>query len=184
MLHQDQWTRALFTLDFSETKKRMLERFEAWLDLPENKERLKLYNRDTTGKTGESKDRLKDLATWRLYEGLPAHDRFNRLIKFTQDNRKKFANPTRIGGVQYKKGDDMPFHDARKGQSREEPLNKAPLYSEESSVRKAIGEARKYLAKIIRWEFGDQSGSEVAKEVIKRYEMFMKGDVKISKSSS
>jgi hypothetical protein len=161
-----QFVHALFTLDFSETKKRMLQRFEAWLDLPENKSRLARHRRNTTGKTGKPKDRLKDLAALRLHEKLG----FGKMLEFTRRNRKRFDKATKLDGVHYKKGDPMPFHDARKGQGV--PLNEAPLYSEESSAQKAKAHAKEYLTELIPWEFGELAqpkgetyGQHIAREV-------------------
>jgi hypothetical protein len=110
------WLHVLFTLDFCKTRKQLLQEFKAWLDLPENKARLNAHQRNPTGKTGLFKDRLKDLAAWRLYRELGC----KRALAFAEQHRKRD-----------KHGNPKPFHDARKEQSKTKmPLNEAPLYSE------------------------------------------------------
>lgn len=165
LLDKGQWVHALFTLDFSESKKRMLERFEAWLDLPENKRRLNDYQRKATGKTGAFKDRLKKVAEWRLYDELG----FRKASEFTEANRKR--SPAGI---------PRPFHDAREGQSNKVARNRAPLWSEESSAVKAKAKAQEYLAEMIPWEFEDTPKSKFLEKWLK----CMKQAPKISKSSS
>src|SRR5207248_2860278 len=64
------WVHVIFTLDFGKTKKRLLQEFDKWLQLPQNKARFDAHKQNPTGKTGASKDRLKDLAAWRLYREL------------------------------------------------------------------------------------------------------------------
>lgn len=138
-------TLALFNLDFTEPKKRMLARFAAWLDLPENKHRLNSHRRDPRGTTGASKDRLKDLAVWRLYDKLG----FNGMLDFASKHRMHFTD-----------GRPRPFHDARQEQSKKQPLDQAPLCSEESFALKAKARAKKYLAEINPWEFGRYAEEE------------------------
>jgi hypothetical protein len=173
VLGKGQWVEALFTLDFSETKKRMLQRFEAWLDLPGNQERFAKHESDPTGKTGTYKDRLKDLAIWRLYDKLG----FDKMLKFAKDNRKCFKRPTVLNGVRYSARDPMPFHDARKGSG---PINQAPLCSQESSAGHHKQRAKDYLAELIPWNCEEQPEGEFTKQVLKH----LKKGGKISKSSS
>jgi hypothetical protein len=92
VLKKGQWLHVLFTLDMSKKKKRLVQEFEAWLDLKENRHE---HRRNLTGKTGLFKDRLKDLAVSRLYErlgfdGMPPteknhhrtnHGRFTTLVR-------------------------------------------------------------------------------------------------------
>jgi hypothetical protein len=109
------YVHAMFTLDFSKTKKRLLQEFDRWLRLPENRARLRAHGRKPIGKTGWFKDSLKDLAAWRLYRELG----FNEALAFAEKNRKRD-----------KDGTPRQFHDARREQSkRKMPLNEAPLYS-------------------------------------------------------
>lgn len=131
------WVYALFTLDFGKTKKRLVDEFAAWLDLPENQGRFKKHRRDPIGKTGTFKDHLKALATWRLYDKLG----FDGMLKFSEANRRRAGS-----------GMPLAFHDARKGQGRPVPLNQAPLCSEQSFAEKAKARAKAYMAQIIPWE--------------------------------
>lgn len=165
VLHQDQWTWALFTIDFRKTKKRLLQEFEKWLELPENQKRFDDYERDPTGKTGMFKDRLKDLAGGRLYAELG----FDKALKFTDANRK--CSPA---------GAPLPFHDARKGQSNEVARNQAPLWSEPAAALKAKAKVRGYLAEIIPSEFEKRPKSKF----LEIMEKALPNDPKISKSSS
>jgi len=135
------WLFAAFSLNFTQTKKRMRQRFEAWLDLPENKLRFTKYASDPTGKTGTFKDRLKDLAAWRLFDELG----WNGLLDYTNANRKRD-----------KTGKPLVFHDARKGQSAKVPLNEAPLFNDQAQCLNAIQRAKDYLKQIIPWEFEEQ----------------------------
>jgi hypothetical protein len=135
-----QWVHALFTIDFSKTKKRLRREFQKWLERPQNKERFAKHGHSPIGKTGVFKDRLKDLAAWRLYRELGC----NEALAFAEKNRKRD-----------KDGKPRQFHDARKEQSKSKmPLNEAPLYSEESGFLKAKARALQYRAELIPWEFG------------------------------
>ena len=144
-VNKQQWTHALFTLDFGKAKKRLMQEFEMWLDLPENKERLTAFKNRRIGRTGTFKDRLKDLAAWRLYQALGC----DAALAFAEANRKK------------DKADRFrPFHDPRHGQSKSTPLNQAPLYSEESAFLKAKARALEYLAEVMPGEFGGKPEAE------------------------
>jgi hypothetical protein len=126
-----------------------LQEFKEWLDLPENKARLNAHQQNPTGKTGVFKDRLKDLATWRLYRELGC----KRALAFAEQHRKrdKHWNP-------------KPFHDARKEQSKTKMrLDEAPLsteYNEESGFRKAKARALAYEKELIPWAFGKSDDPE------------------------
>ena len=101
----------MFTLDFTATKKRLLEQFDKWLQLPENQARFHSYGRKPIGTTGVFKDRLKDLAAWRLYRALGCRE----ALAFAEKNRKRNKN-----------GRPRQFHDARREQSKTKmPLNEA-----------------------------------------------------------
>ena len=132
------WVHVMFTLDFSKTRKRLRQEFEKWLQLPENKARFDAPKWNPIGRTGRFKDRLKDLAAWRLYRELGC----NEALEFAEENRKPD-----------KRGTPRPFHDPRQGQSKV-ALNQAALYSEESGFLKAKARATIYIAKLIPWEFG------------------------------
>ena len=165
------WVHVLFTVDFNKTKKRLLQEFDTWLQLPENKARFDTHKRDPTGTTGDSKDRLKDLAAWRLYRLLGC----NEALAFAEKNRKrdKHRKPRQ-------------FHDARKEQSKTKmPLNEAPLYSEESGFLKAKARAQKRLARLFPWEFGmfAEDAEKSRNELVKVFRNALKQAQKISKSS-
>jgi hypothetical protein len=127
--------RVLFDLDFRKTKKQLLSEFSAWLDLAENKQLLCKHNVPRVGTTGKARDRLKDLATWRLYRELG--NNWNAANDFAEQNRKP----------------SVAFHDARQGQSKKVPLTQAPLGSEQSYFLKAKSRAQSFLADYIPEEF-------------------------------
>jgi hypothetical protein len=133
----------LFTLDFCKTRKRLLQEFDEWLRLPENEARFDAHEQNPIGKTGVFKDRLKDLAAWRLYRELGC----NGALEFAERNRKrdKYGRPRQ-------------FHDARKEQSKAKMLlEEAPLYSqynEQSGFLKAKARAMTFEKKFMpRWAF-------------------------------
>ena len=131
---------ALLPLDFSKSKKRLLQEISKWLDLPENKARFDKHRpKSEAGTEKQAKDRLKDLAAWRLCEKRG----WERALKFAEQHRKRD-----------KSGRPRAFHDPRQGQATKIPLNEAPLYSEESGFLKAKKRAKDYLAELIPWEFG------------------------------
>src|SRR4029453_17484714 len=51
--------RVMFTLNFTKTRKRLLQEFDKWLQLPENKARFDAHTQNPIGKMGLFKDRLK-----------------------------------------------------------------------------------------------------------------------------
>jgi hypothetical protein len=140
------WVHVIFCLNFDKTKKRLVQEFDKWLQLPENKARFDAHKQNPTGKTGAFKDRLKDLAAWRLYRELGS----KKALAFVEENRKPDEH-----------GKPRQFHDGRKEQSKTKmPLNEAPLYSadnEESQFLKAKGRARNYLGELIPWESGEDA---------------------------
>lgn len=134
----DDWPffHALFLLDFSKDRSRLVDEFEAWLQIPENEARFEKYRPKTKTEKGtakEAKDRLKDLAAWRLYRTVGC----DGALQFTGKHRKRDK-----GGV------PRPFLDARKGQSMT-PRNEAPLYSEESGFQKAQARAEEHLGELL-----------------------------------
>jgi hypothetical protein len=65
------FVQALLPLDFSKSRRRLLDEIDLWLQLPENKARFDKHERKTeTGTEKEAKDRLKDLAAWKLFREL------------------------------------------------------------------------------------------------------------------
>jgi hypothetical protein len=131
---------ALLPLDFSKSRKRLLQEIGKWLDLPENKARFDKHKPKTeAGTEKEAKDRLKDLGAWRLCEKLG----WEQALEFAEQHRKRD-----------KSGRTRAFHDPRQGQANKVPLNEAPLYSEESGFLKAKARALKHRAKLFPWEFG------------------------------
>jgi hypothetical protein len=130
---------AVLPLDFSKSRKRVCREINDWLELPDNKARFEKHKPTKEGGTPkEAKDRLKDVATWRLYRELGC----DRALSFADKNRRRDDS-----------GRPRPFHDPRKGQTKVPP-NDAPLYSEESGFLKAKKRAEDHLAELIPWEFG------------------------------
>jgi hypothetical protein len=162
------WVHALFTLNFTKTKKRLLQEFDEWLRLPENEQRFSRYQYNPVGKTGEFKDRLKDLAAWRLYQGC--------------DRDWKTAN----NFAQSHRLNHRPFHDPRQGQTTKVAVSEAPLYSEQSGFLKAEKRALAYRAKLIPWEFGKyaEEREQQKREWAATFRRALKEAKKISKSSS
>lgn len=168
------WVHVLFTLDFRETETQLRKNFSAWLRLPQNKARLAKHQRNPIGTTGADKDRLKDLAAWRLYREFG----YVRALRFVEVNRKRdgLGNPRK-------------FHDTHKAPSEGLSPSETPLYSEESGFSNAKRRARHYLAKSIPWEFGEfaEEQRSAEQELGKRFEEALKSakkTPKISKSSS
>lgn len=139
----------LFEVDLSARKGDLTRQFNKWLELPENKARLKLYNLEKRGTADKWKDRLKDLAAWRLYrEHGHSCDKANQ---FASDHRKKFKNWPEIhrtckkvkGKWPYKPDDPRPFRDAK--QTGNDAANTAPPFSCDDDYRHAKSEAKKFL---------------------------------------
>jgi hypothetical protein len=159
----------LLPFDFSKSKKRILQEIGKWLDLSENKARFDKHSPKTeAGTEKQAKDRLKDLAAWRLYRDLASE----RALSFAEENRKRDES-----------GKPCPFHDWRQDQTKKLSPNEAPLYSEESGFLKAKARALKYLAEVIPWEFGKYAGT-FGHEMVERFKKALKEAQEISKSSS
>ena len=134
------FVQALLPLDFSKKRTRLLKEIGLWLQQSENKARFDKHEVKTeAGTAKQAKDRLKDVATWRLYRELGC----DRALSFAEENRKRDES-----------GVPRPFHDPRKGRTKKVPPNEAPLYSEESGFLKAKERAEDHLAELIPWEFG------------------------------
>jgi hypothetical protein len=142
------FVQALLPLDFSKSKKRLLQEISKWLEVPENKARFNKHKRTTeAGTEKQAKDRLKDLAAWKLFRELGR----DGAPEFAEQHRKRD-----------KRGRPRAFHDPREahkewGELKKVPPNEAPLYSwqtGESAFRKAKVRVDRYLAQLIPWEFG------------------------------
>lgn len=193
----------LLPLDFRKSKKRLLKEIDLWLQLPENKARFDKHELKTeAGTEKEAKDRLKDLAAWRLLRGFEGDS--EKANSFANEHRKKFNARTTIRlqlqkgpdekkgcfeKITYQQGDARPFHDARRGQSNE-PLNEADLYSEATGWLQAKARTQAYLGELMPWEFGKfaQEQRSAEQQFKKRFWDAQKGakkdTSKISKSSS
>jgi hypothetical protein len=145
---------SLLVLDFSKSKKRVRQEIDDWLELPENKARFdkhkprwkklatKLPAEDLAAMLplteDEAKDRLKDLAAWKVYL---EHERdFDKAIEFTNNHRLE------------DKGNPRPFHDHRQGQTKKADVNRAPLYSERTGFQRAGKRVKEFKIKLLRWE--------------------------------
>jgi hypothetical protein len=136
------WFHALFLLDFSKDRSRLKDEFDAWLQLPQNKARFEKYKpkiKTEKGTANEAKDRVKDLAAWRLERTLG----WKAATEYVRTHRLKDAA-----------GRPRPFMDARTGQTEKTPLNDAPLYGHESGWSKAKARAKKHRAELFPWEYG------------------------------
>jgi len=136
---------AIFTLDFSKSKKQLGKEFAEWLELPVNRERLIRHKKPSIGASGGAVDRLKDLAAWRLYREFG--NKWNAANDFANKHRKE----------------NRAFHDARKGQSKNVHRAEADLGNEESYFLKARRRALNYLAEFIPDEFA-MSAEKISKK--------------------
>jgi hypothetical protein len=134
------FVQALFPLDFSKSRRRLLDEMDLWLQLPENKARFDKHEPKTeVGTEKEAKDRLKDLGAWKLFR----ERGWEGALEFAEQYRKRDES-----------GTPKPFHDPRQGQSKKVSVSEAPLYSEQSGFLRAEKRALDYRAKLIPWEFG------------------------------
>lgn len=122
---------------------------------------------------GALRDRLKDLASWRLYRALGCE----AALSFAVENRKAD-----------KAGRPLAFHDHRVGQTKKVPLNQSPLYSEgDSAFAQAKARATRYLGELLPWEFGkiEEERQRQSAEIVQRWTDAMKKFApKVSKRSS
>lgn len=174
------FVQALLPLDFSKSKTRLLEEIDLWLQLPENKARFDKHEMKTeAGTEKEAKDRLKDLAAWKLFRELGWH----KALQFAERHRKSDES-----------GRPRAFHDPRQGRKEQGkltkvPPNEAPLYSwqtGEAAFRKAKMRVDHHLAEIIPWEFGRyaEESETFGREMVGRFIEALKAAPKTSKSSS
>ncbi len=164
------FVQAFLPLDFRKSKKRLLQEIDKWLELPENKDRFDKHKPMTeAGTEKQAKDRLKDLAAWRLYRELGC----DKAVSFAEENRKRDES-----------GRPRPFHDPRKGQTKKVPPNEAPLYSEESGFLKVKKRAEDHLAELIPWEFGtyEEEKKQQKRQWAAAFKKALKEAKKISKS--
>jgi hypothetical protein len=142
------FVQVLLPLDFSKTRQGLLDEIDLWLRLPENETRFDTHKRTTqAGTEKQAKDRLKDLAAWKLFHELG----WEGALDFAEQHRRRD-----------KSGKPRAFHDPRQGRRErgkltKVALNKAPLYSwqtGESAFRKAKTRVDRHLAELIPWEFG------------------------------
>ncbi len=172
----------LFEVDLSARKGDLTKQFDKWLASSENKKRLVRHCLNKSGKTGEWKDRLKDLAAWRLYrENQNSCDKAN---KFANDNRKRFKTWQDIhatckkmnGKWPYKPNDPKPFYNAKALKSENSPPtlhNQADLFSHDEDYRHAKSNALKLLSDWI------PSGCEkYLSELMKEWKMTDKNSAK------
>ena len=129
ILYAGRWTHALFTIDWSRTEAQLVIQFRSFLR--EHKERSQQHRSAASGVTGGAKDRLKDLAVWRLYEHL----------KGDWEAANAFAEEHRI---QTTAGEPRPFHDLRGTWS--------PLFAEQSGFSRARRRAQAHFAGLFPWE--------------------------------
>jgi hypothetical protein len=142
------FVQVLLPLDFSKSKQRLLQEIDLWLELTKNKARFVRHTpRTEAGTEKQAKDRLKDLAAWKLFRGRGR----DGALEFAEQHRKHDKN-----------GQPRAFHDPRQGRKERGELqkvlpNEAPLYSwqtGESAFRKVKVRIDRYLAELIPWEFG------------------------------
>jgi hypothetical protein len=139
----------LFEVDLSANKGDLVRQFKKWLAFPMNRERVGQPGKGERGKTGVWKDRLKDLAAWRLYR--ENGNDWERANTFASNNRKKFVKRAEIvatckktnGQLPYKVGELRPFHNARV--TADNLRNDAPLFSCDDDYRHAKGRVLEYL---------------------------------------
>ena len=104
------WSYVLLPIDFGKPKKHALKMLAVLLEESQSKERFEKYSKKPFG---EAKDRLKDLATWRLYRH--CGNDWNKANDFADAHRKKT-----------KKGVARPFYSAQQKQE-EDSITGAPL---------------------------------------------------------
>ena len=160
---------AIFTLDFSEAETQLVNRFREWLGLPEIqtlREKHKRPKRPAVADT--SRDRLKDLAAWRLYR--EKENDLEAANDFADKHRKCFSDQAQVRRTnkdlakndprRYKIGDKRPFRDAKQQTEKQAsgtlqiiPANQAGLFGEDADAREAQASAWKHLAELMPSEF-------------------------------
>ncbi len=138
---------AVFNVDYSKSETQMVNEFREWLRSPENRARLEKHKKPSTGTTGGAKDRLKDLAAWRLYREFD--NDWERANQFADKHRKVVTRyETATNNT---KETPRPFHNA-KGQEGK-PSNQAALFGEDADARKSKKRVLDYCREIMPREF-------------------------------
>ena len=140
ILHAGRWTHALFTIDWSRTEAQFVSQFRSFLR--EHKERSQQYRRAGSGGTGGAKDRLKDLAAWRLYDHCEGD--WEAANDFAEEYRLKTTA-----------GEPRPFHDLR-------GTALAPLFGEQSGFLRARRRAQAHFAGLFPWESREDGEARTA----------------------
>ena len=130
ILHAGRWTHALVTIDWSKTEAQLVSQFRSFLR--EHQARSQQHRSAASGVTGGAKDRLKDLAAWRLYDH--CEDDWEAANAFAEEHRLKTTA-----------GKPRPFHDLRGTPS-------SPLFAEQSGFSRARRRARAHLAGLFPWQ--------------------------------
>lgn len=118
----------VITLPLDQSAKEITRRFNQTLKRPEIKELIQ----SSRERVGEAKDRLKDLAAWRLYRELG----YLKSLDFADANRLSDSA-----------GEPRAFHDPRHGQGTESrALSESPLFSDVSGFGNAKQRAKQWLA--------------------------------------
>ena len=140
----------LFEVNVSANKGELTKQFKKWLALPANKKRLKRHCLNKRGKTGEWKDRLKDLAAWRLCREIRQQPKaWIFANEYACAHRKKKS----VVGKKNESAQEIPrpFRDAKR--TKKSPANKALLFSDQSEASDAARNALDLLADLIPSEF-------------------------------
>ena len=127
----------VFEIGFSESETQLLRRLREWLRLPQNLKRLRQYATPKGAKggtAGQERDRLKDLAVWRLFRELKDWSKANDFANTHRKNKRA-------------------FHGARLPQTPKNALNETELGNGESYCRHAEGRAKEFLSHIMPSEF-------------------------------
>ena len=156
MVQIGQLNHVLLTLDPDETEAQWVKGFRSLLR--ENKKRFRESRDNPSGETGGAKDILKALASWRLLEHCGSD--WKKANDFANEHRKVFEKPESIvigtrknrKKIRFEKGDPKPFHDARRGQGKQQ-INEVPLYNEEKGFLNAKKRAQEYLRQVVPAEF-------------------------------
>ncbi len=133
---------AIFNLDFSKGETQLVNEFREWLKLPQTKALLNQYQKPKRGKTGGPRDRLRELAVWRLYR--EKGNNLQKANKFASDHRKQ----------------KKPFHNARSKKERGAdgtvlviPPHEADLFGDDAEARDAKASAWKFMVEIMPTDF-------------------------------
>jgi hypothetical protein len=151
----------LFEVDLSARKGDLTKQFKKWLASLGNKKRLKRHCLNKRGKTGQWKDRLKDLAAWRLCREIIQQPKtWIYANEYACQHRKKKL--VVVMKSELAQEIPKPFRDAKR--TKNSPANQAPLFSDQSEASDAARNAWDLLADLIPSEFKKPSSdSELMK---------------------